>query len=200
MKETKDKILKGSFKLFLKHNYEKVTVPELEKGTGISRGGIFHYTGNKKNLFIEVVNKYIFELHDVQKKFPISEESTLKEFIETYIRGVEDTAKYIYSITDIKAEELTHYYYHFILQASKYHPDFKKFEENLFINELSLWTNIIKKAQENGEVRKDLDTASVANQFFNYYYGVSYITSYFGILNTEDLRKQYAFLYELVKA
>ncbi|MCC8188004.1 MAG: TetR/AcrR family transcriptional regulator [Bacteroides sp.] len=200
MKDTKEKILKGSFQLFLKHNYEKVTVPELEKATGISRGGIFHHTGNKKNLFIEVVNKYLFELHDVQQKFSVPEECTLQEFIEIYTKSIDNTAKYVHSVTEIKETELTNYYYHFVLQASKYHPDFLKFEERLMINELALWTRIIKKAQESGEVKKELDTTALANQFYYYYYGISYITSYFGILNTEELRKQYVFLYELVKA
>ncbi len=200
MKDTKEKILKGSFKLFLKYNYEKVTVPELEKATGISRGGIFHYTGNKKNLFIEVVNKYLFELHDVQQKFSVPEECTLQEFMDIYIKGIDDTAKYVHSLTEIKETELTNHYYHFVLQASQYHPDFLKFEERLMINELALWTHIIKKAQESGEVKKELDITAVASQFYYYYYGISYITSYFGILNTEELRKQYLFLYELIKA
>ncbi|MCD8165790.1 MAG: TetR/AcrR family transcriptional regulator, partial [Bacteroides sp.] len=77
--------MKNAYRLFCELNYEKVTVPELEQATGISRGGIFHHTGNKQKLFIQVVDKYILGVHDPDTLFPLSTESTLIDFIHQYI-------------------------------------------------------------------------------------------------------------------
>ena len=42
-KNSRDLILKEAFKLFLQKNVEKVTVPDLEKATGVQRGAIFYH-------------------------------------------------------------------------------------------------------------------------------------------------------------
>jgi AcrR family transcriptional regulator len=58
--ETKDFIIKESFKLFAYKRYEQVTVPDLERATKISRGSIFYYLKNKEHLFKKVLDRYVF--------------------------------------------------------------------------------------------------------------------------------------------
>lgn len=60
-KNSRNLILKETFKLFLQKNVEKVTVPDLEKATGIQRGTIFYHFKDKEALFIEVIDRYFFQ-------------------------------------------------------------------------------------------------------------------------------------------
>ena len=45
-------ILDGARRAFAEHGYEGATVAKLEEATGLSRGAIFHYFENKKELFL----------------------------------------------------------------------------------------------------------------------------------------------------
>ena len=45
-------ILDGARRAFAEHGYEGATVARLEEATGLSRGAIFHYFGNKQDLFV----------------------------------------------------------------------------------------------------------------------------------------------------
>lgn len=57
-RNSRDLILKEAFKLFLQKNVEKVTVPDLEKATGIQRGAIFYHFKDKETLFIEAIEHF----------------------------------------------------------------------------------------------------------------------------------------------
>ncbi len=47
-------ILAGARRAFAEYGYEGATVARLEAATGLSRGAIFHYFENKKDLFVSV--------------------------------------------------------------------------------------------------------------------------------------------------
>ncbi|SRR6266536_5481073 len=47
-------ILEGARRAFSRWGYEGATVARLEEETGLSRGAIFHYFGNKLDLFVEL--------------------------------------------------------------------------------------------------------------------------------------------------
>lgn len=47
-------ILEGARKAFAEYGYDGATVARLEEATGLSRGAIFHYFDDKKDLFVSV--------------------------------------------------------------------------------------------------------------------------------------------------
>jgi AcrR family transcriptional regulator len=47
-------ILEGARRAFAENGYDGATVAKLEDATGLSRGAIFHYFENKKDLFIDL--------------------------------------------------------------------------------------------------------------------------------------------------
>jgi TetR/AcrR family transcriptional regulator, transcriptional repressor of aconitase len=58
-------ILDGAGRAFAQYGYDGATVARLEEATGLSRGAIFHYFRDKKDLFAEVavqVNRRYLEL------------------------------------------------------------------------------------------------------------------------------------------
>ena len=95
MKTNKAEIYKNAFRLFLQDNYEKVTVVKLEKAIGLSCRGIYHHTKDKLGLFKAVVDTYIFEPHKVENKFVFTEDISLRDFLQSYIEGVERTMDYL---------------------------------------------------------------------------------------------------------
>ncbi len=71
-------------------NYEKASFAELGKMLGMSKAGIFKYYKNKQELFIAVVDKFLFSTQNPRNKFTETN-GTFAEFIDEYVRGVQRT-------------------------------------------------------------------------------------------------------------
>jgi TetR/AcrR family transcriptional regulator, transcriptional repressor of aconitase len=58
-------ILDGARRAFAEHGYDGATVARLEEATGLSRGAIFHYFENKKDLFLELAMEMNTRFRDI---------------------------------------------------------------------------------------------------------------------------------------
>ena len=67
MKDTKDLILKTAYNMFLYNNYEAVTINNIIKAAGLTKGALYHYYISKEELFKAVVDKYMIEVSQVKK-------------------------------------------------------------------------------------------------------------------------------------
>ena len=63
--ETKALIREAAFKLFLTKEYNMVPLKEIEKRLNLSRGCMIYHYPSKQELFIDVVDFYIFHKQDV---------------------------------------------------------------------------------------------------------------------------------------
>lgn len=54
--DTRERILKISFDLFLDSGYNNTTFSELVKASGLSKGAFYHYFQSKEKLYNEVIN------------------------------------------------------------------------------------------------------------------------------------------------
>ena len=73
----REEVLEKAFKVFVKMNYEKASFTEIAKACGLSRAGIIHYFPYKLDLFVAVVDKFVFQIHHPNNKFDVKE-CTLK--------------------------------------------------------------------------------------------------------------------------
>ena len=60
MDNTKEFITDEAFKLFLNHSYEAVSISDISKAIGFTKGALYHHFKNKEELFKSVVDKYLF--------------------------------------------------------------------------------------------------------------------------------------------
>ena len=80
----------AGIRLFAKMNYEKATQMEIAKACGLSKAGLVYYFPFKQDLFVAVVDKYVFHTQQLENKFQFTAGS-FPEFIDQYIAGVERT-------------------------------------------------------------------------------------------------------------
>lgn len=194
--DTKSLILQGAFKLFLTENFNKVTVYDLEKETGFTRGTIFYHFNSLESIFHTVIDKYFLSIEKIDKKLSRKTLPVLKAFISEYVSGIEATMKKLLSITDNKAVS----YYHIISQAYIYYPDFSIHVKEIFEKELDSWKSVIQKAVSNKEI-KNINVDTIAKRFRYIYVGLSYemgLTSPKG-LDPNALKKMFMSLYEDIK-
>jgi len=196
MKTSKERILKIAAELFVCKGYEGVSLTDIQKEIGITRGGLFYHIESKGQLFKEVVDKYLFNAQDIENKFDYKHATTLLEFIKEYVRGVNMTmVKLRKDFPSISAGK----YFLFIIEACKYIPECKiKFEE-LNYNEINLWKTMLSKAIENGEIKPKIDIECTAQLFRYSFIGLSYSSCLDKGLDTEQLQELFLKIYKMIK-
>ena len=55
-KSHKRELFRVAFKMFILKSFDGVSIPDIEKATGFTRGTIFHYADTKLDLFRQVVS------------------------------------------------------------------------------------------------------------------------------------------------
>lgn len=199
----REEVLENAFRVFVRMNYEKASFTEIAKACGLSRAGIIHYYPYKQDLFVAVVDKFVFQAHHTENKFQVQGE-TLAEFIGHYLAGVTSTMKRIVALLgDLYSpdEYSPHFhYFHFIAQMRMYYPNIRPKIRQLYEKEYKLWETVIQKAKDSGEIRPDTDVQTAASLFRQTYLGLSYERSFLEGLNVEQLEKNFRYLYSLLKA
>lgn len=67
--ETKRLIREAAYKQFLTKDYNTVPLKEIEKSLNLSRGCMSYHYPSKQELFIDVIDFYIFHKQDAKNKF-----------------------------------------------------------------------------------------------------------------------------------
>ena len=192
--DTKDLILKESFKLFAWKRYEQVTVSDLERVTKLTRGAIFYYMKNKEHLFIEVLDKYMLSRNSPQVD---NEQVTLLSYIDLFIEQVKKSKK---QMNLLGVKNMNFAYANIANQAIYYYPEFTKQVKEKDDEELQNWIKILQQAVKSGEIIDTISIESVANIFQQTYSGLGNkgIVLSDGI-DLEETFKTFMCIYNLIK-
>lgn len=195
-KTTKDHIIDSSFKLFLEKSYEQVTVKDIEKATGLTRGSIFYHVMNKEDLFLKVIDKYIIDTQHIKRKMQINKETTLEGFIQKYFKGVQKTMDYMYSLS---ISNIYKSYFFLIMQATIHYPHFDEKAKELVEAENKAWEKIIKQAIQSGEIHEDTDVKEAVIRFRCGFLGLAFMRSLTEGMHINELIEYYTATYNSLK-
>lgn len=187
-----------AFKLFLSKPFEAVSIADIEEASGMTRGAITYYAKDKIGLFYSVVKHYFVDTQNLKQKTVKSEFGSLKDFIEAYVDGCQETMNR-FSDVDKTVQNASRAYATLVLQICKYFPDLhSQYLENRN-QEIIIWIGVLQRAIENKEIRSDIDIMNTARNFMNLFYGQSYLDSLSMGLNTVELKMQLMNLYKLLR-
>lgn len=187
-----------AFKLFLSKPFEAVSIADIEEASGMTRGAITYYAKDKIGLFYSVVKHYFVDTQNLKQKILKSEFGSLKDFIEAYVDGCQETMNR-FSDVDKTVQNASRAYATLVLQICKYFPDLhSQYLENRN-QEIIIWIGVLQRAIENKEIRSDIDIMNTARNFMNLFYGQSYLDSLSMGLNTVELKMQLMNLYKLLR-
>lgn len=194
---TLDKILWECFKLFLQKGYKEVTIPDMENAIGLTRGAIFHYHKDKKDLFRAVIDKYILEKQNVQNKVEYNNEPGLLRFIIKYVEGINKTKESLQPISDSEGGLFS--YLNLVNSAMIYYDGFKEKAVHILQLDISLWENVIEAAKENKEIRDNVNVSITAKKFQRLFYGQSFLNGIVATFDSSELLEIYIDEYNLIK-
>ncbi|WP_300724712.1 TetR/AcrR family transcriptional regulator [uncultured Bacteroides sp.] len=203
MKTNRDEILQSALQLFMWKNYEAVSLQMITKQVGLTKTGIFNYFPTKMDVFVAVVDTFLFNAQNPQNKFDASNGS-LYDFLDKYIAGVKRTMETIVRIGNVDKDAMpgksaNSGYFHLIQQVLFYYPNGKEKLNQLFENEHTLWTSVLRHAVEIGEIKEDTDIEAAFTSFYYGFMGLSYVSSFYDGLDTETLDKHFKHIYAMLK-
>lgn len=148
----------------------------------------------------DVIDFYIFHKQDAKNKFKDISHTSLLEFIDYYIKKVEETmnAMRIYLIEKEKTN-ITRAYLNLILQAEYFYPGFNEAFNEITNKEIKLWERIFVKAVETKEIRSDVNPSTLALTFRILLFGKCFQDALVNGLRIEELKVVLYNQYELIK-
>lgn len=173
-KNSRNLILKEAFKLFLQKNVEKVTVPDLEKATGIQRGTIFYHFKDKEALFIEVIDRYFFSELNIFYPLNPDDSSSLNEYIKKKNEHLSHIMDWFHD--ENLATNPCASFFHLTAQAYLYDPTFKDRMSDLLKKDKAYWR--IAASTHSVEDKLSFNVKHVGDIFRSVYIEHCFNTSY----------------------
>lgn len=164
---TREIILKKTFNLLLLRGFDGVSITDIQKITGLSRGLLYHYFKNKEDLFIQVTEKYFVQIFDFEirktKDYSVYE---FVEFMKKRFKRIAKTIANIVSETD-ETSEASMLNYHFLFyQAMQRDSIFRNKYKATIEKELIGWEYALANSINKNEIRDSIGIKSSANQLF----------------------------------
>ena len=174
-KDNRSYILATAFKLFFQKGYKSVTMSDLVKESGLSKGAFYHYFNSKEELYKHSMDMFI---DHYLKNFALTfnTEISLKEnLIALYDRFIPITDNMNTSSQEA-VESLSNYL--IFLQSLMRKPDYRvkmvEYNQNFNI-QFSEW---IKIAQDRGEIINSLDPDLLARHFTSLMKGIGVLHAF----------------------
>jgi TetR/AcrR family transcriptional regulator, transcriptional repressor for nem operon len=194
MNDTREYIIDQAYSLFITKSYEAVSISEISKAIGFTKGALYHHFTNKEELFRAVIDKYLLI---TEISIP-TDDLSLAQFMEESLKKAEEIVR---NILGEKPAYIPINYFALLIDAFRHYPGFAE-EKGQYIGiEINRIKSVLDNAIKRGEIRKDIDTGIMATNYFSIAIGLTT-----NLLNNsspqktlEFLREQYKELYKVLK-
>lgn len=166
--DRKTEIIIEANRLFFLKDYEKVSLNEIAKNLGITKGGIYHYFESKQTLLAEVM-RFNFSLIEKIAFQNINESTTAYEAIRSFF-GIRQMTERMDMLTTeetglpLMTGDIEKFYY-FIFNLTLKNKNLKEEVSQIYQRSVDLLAAIMKRGQRNGEVKESLEADIIALQF-----------------------------------
>ena len=166
MDNTKDYIIDEAFKLFLNHSYEAVSISEISKAIGFTKGALYHHFKNKEELFKSVVDKYLI----IPEVIADTDTISLYEFIHLSISHTEKTIRTLFGSSMVYSPIN---YLSLFTDAFRHYPGYVESKGTFINNEIGKTRKVLENAIRTGEIKNDVNPSLIATNFFSINMGLA---------------------------
>jgi len=172
MKESKEHIIIVASRLFMQKSFKEVTMSEIVRETGLSKGAFYYHFKSKEELFSEVLTYFFLNVTELTYDKYTSQ--SLNQFYHDIAKGINSlTGFYIEKFKgSMEVGELSINYFTLMFDAIKLFPELRKKIIDLIKNENRKWTEVIKAAREKGEIKSVMSDEQLAKIFVSISDGV----------------------------
>jgi len=161
--ETRQRIYDIAMDLFTRKGYTRVSVEDICEKAGVSKGTFYYYFKSKDQVILEEFLKidrfYIEKVEELSKKH----QSPLKKLVSLIISSFE-------YVNDNLGVKITKVIFHGEIDPSRKKPGLVSPKRPIF----AIIEQLVREAQEQGELRSDVSTETIAELWFRCYRGILY--------------------------
>lgn len=175
MNDSKEHILAIAFRLFFQKGYKEVTMNELVKESGLSKGAFYHYFSSKEELYKHSMEMFLTQFMD-SYTIEMDDDLSLRQNLKNLYNRFNPIADEINTSSEEKVETLTNYL--IFLQKMMRKSEFREKLHNYntkYYDQLAGW---IKKAQDKGEIKPDLDAMVLTRHFTSLMKGIGVLNAF----------------------
>lgn len=166
MDNTKDYIAEEAFKLFLNHSYEAVSISTISNAIGFTKGALYHHFKNKEELFVYVVDKFLY-IPEVN----VDEETiSLIDYIDLCYNTSKNIINTIFKFSLIYTPIN---YMSMFADAIRHYPGYLESKGEFFTNEITKTKKVLNNAILSGEIRNDINPDLIAMNYFSIVMGLA---------------------------
>jgi AcrR family transcriptional regulator len=152
-------ILETAFALFVGHGYTAVSVNDICRVAGVTKGGFYHHWNSKEELFTEIlIEGYLPEMEKLMGSIKISRDpdDRLLSFFTVWGQAFRDTGNH----PEIPNKEFGLWY--LFLEGLNHNPPFREGIKAFYGRLLILSAEIIRNGQISGRFRSDMKAEEIA--------------------------------------
>ena len=157
---SKDKISLAALKIFLQKGYAATSISDVVAECKITKGGIYHHFKNKEELFIDAID-YLFERFEELERSMYSEAATLKQILQIYFGSLSSISEVLGAMTGSENIDVNNFYMLMTNAFIKF-PQIRETHGKLHLKNQEILVEIIKKAQQDGQIKDYIDCETLA--------------------------------------
>jgi AcrR family transcriptional regulator len=142
--------------------YDSASMTILQQQLDMSRGAMYRYFDSKDDLFIAVIDKYVFGMMDYVH-FALDEEMTISERIDKSCNQIQIMHQRVVKVDNIQIQFLN--FTALLIQAAKIYPGFLERVIRYKNAQQKGWEQSVEIGIEKGEIRPEINVKLVAELF-----------------------------------
>ena len=155
----KDRIIKAAFKIFTRKGYHESTMNDIAKEIGVSKGALYQYFKNKKELLNEIVLSYHTMFREVlRSSFEKPDNSTIGE------EG---------SRALLEKYRLHHEMFFEVIAIASHDQVIKQSLKNEYEKDIKLIEEYFQKQKKNGKLALKIEANTLAQLYIAVYVGMA---------------------------
>lgn len=159
-----DKALQSAMRVFWEQGYHATSVQDLMKAAGIQKQSLYCAFGDKRSLFLKCLSLYTKQtLLEIQKMLNESDSA---------LEGIERVLRYASQPTDSKKSPVGCLMTNTALELGLDDPGIAEEVRRMFRGFEKLLGAAVRKAQAEGEISKNLDSAAIGQNLANTISGI----------------------------
>ena len=156
---TKENIIIAALRLFLQRGYESVSLVDVAREAGITKGGIYHYFSSKDEL-LQVALNYFLDSFETRYQALLNGADSLQEVLRLLF--VENVME-VYGRNMLGGDQACHIdHIHFTIDIMRRFPVIQQRIHQYQITLQELLAAKIEQAAASGEIRQDVDCHALA--------------------------------------
>jgi len=194
MIDSKNYIIDEAYKLFLNKSYEAVSISDISKAVGMTKGALYHHFLNKEELFRAVIDKYlVIDFLDEDAEY-----DSLAHYIDS---AMENARKIVLNTFRDRTGFVPLNYLSLLIDAMRHYKGYEMGSQQFFSLQIEMIKKKVREAMERKEIRNDLDSEITAINLFSIILGLApNIYTHRSVnLAMDILRRQLNEFYKLLK-